>query len=236
MTTVYLVGSLGKAVNHPVWHLEVSSVAEAVRAININTKGALERYLGGPAKARMYKIALQKKTNVVDPQEMTHKSGLSAIYIIPTIKGRNSGAGKIVAGVVILALAYFTGGLSAGATGWAGAGATATTSTSLSFLGTIAVGFGVSLVLGGISQLLTPTVKPGTQGEQKNSTFFQGNATTVVQGGCVPLVYGRALVSPIPVAITVDNDDLSTTSAGTQGTVTQTNLPGGGIQYGSEAE
>lgn len=233
LTKVYLVGSLGKALGRELWELDVTSVSEALRAIDINTRGGLERYLRGPGAKRQYKIALQKKTNLIDIKEEAHnKSGRSAIYIMPTIKGRNDGWSKVAAGVVILALAYFTGGLAAGASGWAGVGATASSGATLGFAGSLAVGFGISLVLGGITQLLTPTARsPQEAAEQKNSTTFQGNAATVVQGGCVPVVYGRALVAPLPVSITVDNDDLSTTSAGEEGVIEETDLNGGGIQY-----
>lgn len=233
LTKVYLVGSLGKALGRELWELDVTSVSEALRAIDINTRGGLERYLRGPGAKRHYKIALQKKTNLIDIKEEVHnRSGRSAIYIMPTIKGRNDGWGKVAAGVVILALAWwnpygwaYTAGAVAGAGG-------AATSASLTIAGSLAVGFGVSLVLGGITQLLTPTARsPQEAAEQKNSTTFQGNAATVVQGGCVPVVYGRALVTPIPVSITVDNDDLSTTSAGEEGVIEETDLNGGGIQY-----
>lgn len=218
LTKVYLVGSLGKALGREEWDLDVNSVSEALRAIDINTKGALEKYLRGPGAKRHYKIALQKKENLIDiKDEMHNKSGRSTIYIMPTIRGRNEGWQKVAAGVAILALTYFTGGLAAGATGWAGS---------------VAVGFGISLVLGGITQMLTPTPRtPEEAAAQRNSTTFQGNASVVVQGGVVPVVYGRALVTPIPISITVDNDDLSTTSAGDEGVVEETSLQGGGVQY-----
>ncbi len=235
LTRVYLIGSLGRALGREIWDLDVMSVSEALRAIDINTRGGLEKYLRGPGAKRHYKIALQKKTNLIDIKEEGHnRSGRSTIYIMPTIRGRNEGWQKIAAGVVVLALAYFTGGLSvAGGAGWAGAGATATSGVTLGFAGSLAVGFGVSLVLGGITQMLTPTARGanGDSAEQKNSTTFQGNAIAVVQGARVPVIYGRALVTPIPVSITIDNDDLSTTSAGDEGVVEETGLEGGGIQY-----
>lgn len=233
LTKVYLVGSLGKAIGREEWDLDVNSVSEALRAIDINTKGVLEKYLRGPGAKKHYKIALQKKENLIDiKDEMHNKSGRSTIYIMPTIRGRNEGWQKVAAGVAILALTYFTGGLAAGATGWAGAGATAASGATLSFAGSVAVGFGISLVLGGITQMLTPTPRtPEEAAAQRNSTTFQGNASVVVQGGVVPVVYGRALVTPIPISITVDNDDLSTTSAGDEGVVEETSLQGGGVQY-----
>ncbi len=240
LTTVHLVGSLGKAIGREVWHLDVNSVSEALRAIDINTRGALANYLRGPAAKRAYKIALQKKSNIIEPKEGTHRSGRSTIYIMPTIRGRNSGGGKIALGIGLIALAVFTGGASAGVTGWAwsaGAAATATTAgtaAGLTTFGSLVVGFGISLVLGGITQLLTPKAQgPADPNEQSQSTSFSGNTSAVVQGGCIGVVYGRALVTPIPVSITTDNDDLSTTSAGDEQAVEVTDLEGGGQQFSS---
>lgn len=233
LTPIHFVGSLGRAIGHTRLDLDVQSPAEAVRAVNVLTNGKLEQYLRGPGAKKMYKIALQKKTNTIDPeQEIGHKSGRSAIYFIPTINGRNSGAAKIVAGVVILALAWYN------PAGWAYvAGQAGAAGGGLTALGSIAVGFGVSLVLGGITQLITPAAKGFTSSnsEQKNSTTFAGNALAVVQGGCVPVVYGRALVSPIPISVTVENNDVPTTDAGNEGIVEVDDLQGGGQQYSSGA-
>ena len=233
LTTIYLVGSLGRAVGHTKLELDVHSTAEAIKAINVITRGKLEQYLAGPARNKLYRIALQRRNNVIDPKEAVNRSGRSTIYIMPTIRGRNSGWGKVIAGIALIALTVYTGGLGAAAGGWAfGAPAAAGAAQGLTLLGSMAVGFGVSLLLGGITQLLTPTPKgPGEAAEQKGSTTFQGNATAVVQGGCVPLVYGRALVSPIPVSISVNNNDVSTTDAGTDGSVEDDELEGGGHQY-----
>lgn len=235
LTTIHLVGSLGRAqgITTNIWHLDVKSTAEALRAININTRGALERYLRGPGKDRGYRIALQKRENVIDPSEAGHRSGHSTIYILPTLRGRNSGTGKIIAGAALIGLvALASGGFLTAAAGnfvgplaFGGGG-------SLTAAGLVAVGFGTSLILGGITQLLTPTPRsPADPADQVNSRIFQGNASAVVQGGCVPLVYGRALVSPIPISITVSNNDVPITDAGTVGTVDTTDLPGGSTQY-----
>ncbi len=230
LTTVYLIGSIGRAVNLPErFELDVKSPAELIRAVNVITNGALERYLAGPARNRLYRIAIQKRTNVIDPQEATHRSGRSTIYIIPTIRGRNSGVGKVIAGIGLIALAYFTGGLSAGVAGWAG-----TAAGGLTIAGSVVIGFGISLILGGITQLLTPSAQgPNASPEnaQGGSTSFPGNASAILQGIPVPIVYGRALVAPLPVSITISNNDVSSTAAGTLGDVIGTPLDGGGTQY-----
>ncbi len=232
LTKVVLVGSLGKAVGLSEWHLEVKSPSEAIRAIDINTRGVLRRYLEGPARDKLYRVAIQKRSNVIDPKEIVNRSGRATIYIMPTIRGRNSGVGKVLAGVALIALAVYFGPAAFAVGGWGGTAAVG------AGIATIAVGFGISLILGGISQILTPRPQGTTANpEQAQSTSFPGNAGAVVQGGCVPVVYGRALVTPIPVSITTTNNDVSTSAAGTLGGVTTTPLSGGGTQYGpSEGE
>lgn len=245
LTTVHLVGSLGRAVGRTTWHLDVKSASEAIRAIDINTRGKLAAYLSGPARDRHYRVALQKRDNVIDPQELVHRSGHSTIYIMPTVRGRNSGVGKIVAGIALLALATLGGQGYLGSTayGLLGGGSAITTAAGygvvggFSLLGTAIAGFGVSLLLGGVSQLLAPKPQGDvTPEEQRASTTFPGNTTAVVQGGNIPLVYGRALVSPTPISVTISNNDVTITSAGTVGTVDQTTLEGGGVQYGNGEE
>ncbi len=226
LTKVVLVGSLGKAIGISEWELDVKSPSEAIRAIDINTRGKLAQYLSGPARDKLYRVAIQKRTNVIDPKEVVNRSGRATIYIMPTLRGRDKGFWKVIAGVALLAAVYFTGGFAAGAAGWA-----STAAGGFTAAGAVVAGFGISLVLGGISQILTPKPQGANASpEQAQSTSFPGNAGAVVQGGCVPVVYGRALVTPIPVSVTVTNSDVSTSAAGTKGTVVTVNLPGGGQQ------
>jgi len=228
LTTVVLVGSLGRAPGIPLstWHLDVKSPAEAIRAIDINTRGKLGEYLRGPAAKRYYRIAVQRRDNVIDPMvEGGHRSGRSTIYIMPTIRGRDSGTTKIIAGAALIALSFVNPGLLPYT--WSFVGTTAFTVAT-----TVVASYGVSLLLGGIAQLLAPNPKgPQQSAEQAQSTSFQGNAAAIVQGGCVPVVYGRALVPAFPISISISNNDVSITDAGTQGTVTTLYLPGGGVQY-----
>ena len=51
LTTIHLVGSLGERFGK-TWHLDVKSPAEAIRAIDVNTRGALAAYLRGPGRER----------------------------------------------------------------------------------------------------------------------------------------------------------------------------------------
>ena len=226
MTNVYLTGKLGQIFGKK-WVLDIKSPAEAVRAINANTKGKFVEYLE-KNKNKYYKVALQKKDNLINPEEIRNRSGNNDIYIMPTIKGSNSGFGKILAGIAFLVITYYTFGAGSGAA----AGLFGMTASETAVIG---YGIGASLVLGGITQLLTPVPSfdqnSGGNEDGRQSTLFQGNASTIFQGGAVGLIYGRALVAPMPISLSINNSDTDATASTTVGSVEQRDLNGGGYEY-----
>lgn len=193
---VFLEGKLGKLFGRK-WELFVNSPSEAIRAIDINTKGKLKEYLLNAGAKKYYKIALQKKDNFINPrEEVKNPSGQSDIYFIPTIKGSSSGTGKIIAGAVLFVIGAI---LTVGSYG------------SLSSLGVPLMSAGIGLMLGGAVQLMTPVPKmaqPSAEPDLRQSNTFQGNAVNVYQGSSVGIVYGRALVSPMPVSLATENKDI----------------------------
>lgn len=215
--TVHLGGRLGTLFGKEWKGLRVSSPAEAFRAIDINTKGRFRQYLAKDPK-REYHVTIQKKSaeTCLSAEELKHRTGNGDIYLLPAIQGRNNGWVKIVAGAVLVvigvAIDYFSGG-------------------SLSLLGNAFIAMGSSLILGGITQLLTPIPK---QNQQLQSYNFQGNATTVNQGGCVPIFYGRYLISPVPICVSFSASDINYSTNNIQGgTVTSSySSNGNGVQYG----
>ena len=73
---------------------------------------------------------------------------------------------------------------------------------------TIAGGVGISLVLGGVAQLLTPVPKmpTGKDSEQdpRKSYGFSGVQQTSRQGVPLPICYGRTLVGSVVISAGVD--------------------------------
>lgn len=217
MTTIYLGGKLGTLFGKR-WDLLVNNPAEAMRAIDVNTRGRFRTYLAKDGDRKFYKVAIGRKDGLIGADELGHRSGRSTIHIMPTIRGANSGIGKIIAGAVLVIIGVIADIETFGTTGngLIQAGATAF------------IGLGASLILGGITQLLTPVPK---QTQQLQSYNFQGNATTVNQGGPVPLFYGRGLCTPIPISINFDSADTQATANTQLGTVDSIPLIGGGFQY-----
>lgn len=227
LTNIYLGGKLGTTFGKH-WKLRVNSVAEAIRAIDVNVKGRLCKYLYAQGNKKFYKIAVGKKTALLDLKEISNRSGQSSIYIMPTVKGRNGGWGKIGAAIAIAVATYF------GAP-WLGSTFSLQAST-VAQISQIGYTLAASLALGGITQLLTPT--PNNQ-PSVGSNLFNGNAASVEQGAAVGIVYGRALVSPTPICISFNNYDQGTSTAPlvtqpiSQGGNEYTIVPlvGGGYQY-----
>lgn len=217
LTRVVLGGKLGQVIGKE-WHLKVSSPREAMQAIDANTRGALSRYLRGEGGKRYYKIALQKRDNLIYPkEELANRSGDSTIYILPTVQGA-SAVGKIIVGAILVIAAVVIAIVSAG-----------TLSPVSALLLGAAFGAGISLVLGGISQLLNPAPK---QTIQFQSPDFAGNATAIQQGGPVPIVYGRTLVRPLPICVNFTAADyINSTSGALVGIVGATHIGGSAYQY-----
>jgi predicted phage tail protein len=215
MTTIYLHGVLGRKFGK-LWKLEVSSVAEAIRAIDINLKGKLSEYWQGAARDKKYTVKIGDY-GIQDEKELAANSvGVSDIHITPIIKGSKSGPMKILAGIVLIVVGYFTFG-------------------TTSAWGIALISSGASLTLGGIQQMLTPIPNfnqgTGSDAASNGSSIFQGNAATQAQGGSVPLVYGKMLVAPMPISMSLVNSDVVTTDTGYIGGATGNELPGGGTQY-----
>ena len=220
LTNIYLGGVLGKRFGEK-WTLSVSSVGEAIHAIDVNTRGALVRYLTDK-KDKYYKVALQSKDQLLGEDELRNPVGTRDIYIWPTIRGRNSGWVKIVIGAILIAAAIATN------TEWFALNFPATFNVVAGTVSTIAASIGTSLVLGGISQLLAPHQN---QNGQLNSNNFQGTVAAGQQGGSVPVVYGKALVAPIPISIWFNAVDWNTTTNAYVGQLQSIGLPGGGMEY-----
>jgi predicted phage tail protein len=193
LVKIHLGGKLGKIFGQE-WDLYVSSPAEALRAINVNTKGGFFKYLRIDGNKKFYKIAVQNKKNTLTEKEILSPTGKGDIFITPIVGGKSSGTAKVIAGVILIAIAYY----------WDPSGSTAQAIASSMFSS------GVSLILGGIVQLITPVptdAEPDQDDELRSSDLFRGNATAITQGGCVGMVYGRAIVAPMPISISLNSYD-----------------------------
>lgn len=226
MVTIFLHGMLGRKFGKE-WKLEVTSIAEGLHAIDVNTNGAFRTYFA-ENKTRQYKMRLGEHF-ISEEIEVKGPCGRQHIHIVPLIKGRNSGIGKIFAAIAIVALlAWNPAGWAYAAetfgSGLSGLGAAATTVGGLTGAALIAGGVAASLFLGGISQLLAPKIGFDTNssdGSRASSFDFNGNVATVQQGNPVPVAYGRVLIHPLPISVSQFYEDYTAGGvASTSATVT----------------
>jgi len=203
---IFLGGKLGKRFGSE-WNLYVGSPAEAIRAINANTKGAFLRYIEKVGLDKYYKIAINSTRNRLDSNELTKEREMETLYISPIIKGRGAVA-RIIIGVVLVIVGAFT-------SLWGG---------------TALVVVGLGLIVGGVIQLLTPIPTPprDKSDTQVATSKLLGAPNSVSQGSALPIVYGRGIVPSRPISVSSNSYDTVTYSP---------EIPDeyGGVSYGGQS-
>ena len=173
---IRLYGPLAKFIGQRKFLAEISSAGEAVRMLLANFPG-LERHMAD----QYYKVIVDSHESDLDE---IHYPASQTIKIVPVLGGAGGGTGKILAGVALVAFALIAGPAAGGFLGLGasafGTAATATTAFSGFVLGAGAAAVigsvGVALVLGGVSQLLSPTPQLGQIGpaSQSRNTTTEG--------------------------------------------------------------
>ena len=180
---IRLYGALAKFIGERVLEADVATAAEAVRFLVANFP-EVEAHMW----ERYYKVMVGDQHIMLN--ELHYPAGQQEIKIIPMV----AGSGPLVAIPVGAAL------IGAGALG-VGAGITIAGVA----VSTILFGVGVSLVLGGVAQLLTPTPKLGKdENDPRKSYSFSGIQNTSRQGIPVPIVYGETIVGSVVISAGID--------------------------------
>ena len=190
---IKLYGKLAKFVGHRILEADVATAAEAVRFLVTNWP-ELERHMAD----QHYRVSVG--TYDLDLEELHDPAGQQEIKIVPVMAGAGATA-RIIAGIALIALAIAIPGI--------GGGVAATIfGTQFSAL-SLSIGFtGLSLVIGGVAQLITPTPKiptgPDTQNDPRKSYSFSGIQNTSRQGVPVPIVYGETIVGSVVISAGID--------------------------------
>jgi len=188
---IYLHGALSKF-GGP-FDMNVRDAADAVRALSAQIRGFRRALSDG-----YYKVIIGDIENgiVIDETMLKFRAPNHDIHFVPVPAG-GKGAGKIILGVALVALAAFGGPEVFGATGaLSGIGASAGIAGGAGItISAATVGLiGLGLVFTGISQLIAPgPVLP------KQSYLFNNFDNVATQGGPVPLVYGRTMTGSVVI-------------------------------------
>ena len=179
MMLILLYGTLGQRFGK-VHRYAVKTPREAIRAMCVTLPGFREA-----ASEGSYRVLAGGSRELELEQTAWPISQKESLRIVPVVQGRN-GLGKVLLGAALigfsLAFPQF-GAFTIG--GW---------SSSIS---AIAGNIGVSLVLGGVSQMLFAPPSPPKnvdRPENKPSFAFDGAVNTAAQGNPVPVCYGRLIV------------------------------------------
>jgi len=191
---IKLYGKLAKFIGHRVLEADVATAAEAVRFLLANWP-ELEAHMSD----QHYRVSVG--TYDLLAEELHHPAGAAPISFVPVVAGAG-GAARIIIGIALIALAIAVPGLGAAAGATAAATIFGTGFSSLA----LSVGLlGVSLVLGGVAQLLTPTPKISKdEADPRKSFSFSGIQNTSRAGVPVPVVYGETLVGSVVISAGID--------------------------------
>jgi len=202
MVTIRLLGEAGRRFGRR-FQLAVKTPAEAVRALCVQMPDLRQYLMDSGDNGIAWRVVTDRAEGLTEEQLMWPMSKRLVLAPIPTGRGGNGGVGAVIAGVALVAFAILVPGL--------GGGVAATIfGTKFSALSLAVGSIGVSMLFGGVAQLLTPTpTMPGattgatlsgrSESDQlKSFTFDKSNANTK-QGEVVPVLYGERLVGTLPV-------------------------------------
>ena len=190
---------------------EARDAAEAMRYLLVNFAG-LEAHMA----QHDYRVLVGSYN--IGEEELSHPVGQNIIRIIPVVAGAitwkqiTGSVGRIIAGIAIIAAAVFIPGLGIGLAG-----------AAVTQIGII----GAGLVLGGVSQLLTPVPRvappsvansgpasssPSTMRESEldpqKSYSFTGIQNTSTQGTPVPIIYGETIVGSVVISANISTQEV----------------------------
>lgn len=201
LKTLILEGRMAKKFGRE-HQFQVQDLREMLRAMCSQVPG-FKRYLSeGHMKGIRFAFFNGKHNIGLDEFDMTRGGAVYRISVI-TEGSKRGGVLQIVIGAVALVAAYFTAGASLTAIGLSMAAATATT--------TALTGLGLSMMLGGVVQLLTPQPKynvgASSSTDNKPNYAFGAPVNTVAVGYPVPVFFGEREIGGAVISAGIFSSD-----------------------------
>ena len=224
MKVVKVYGALRKRLGQCRFQFEADTPAQAIKALCANFPGLDKWLIDSEQDGVGYRVTIGKeRIGEADANALLLPwSERDVFSITPVIAGAGQGAGSIFAGIGLVALAIVLGPAAGGflGLGMGLSGVTAGAVAGSAAMGIIggafasAVGFlGVSLVVGGVAQMLSPAptfsgFERGKEAARLESFTFSGITNTVQQGMPVPICYGRCYIGSAVISSGLDVDQL----------------------------
>lgn len=193
MKTVKLYGWLGEKYGK-VFHLEIATAAEAVRALCAN----FPEFKADVAKDDVEFAVITGKRNGLSKEQLSDPLSGDVLKIVPMPTGSKNGVFQTIVGIVLIVVGVVLNAAPGG-----------------SALSPYLINAGIALVIGGVAMMLTGTPKAPKVGETESpenraSDLFNGPVNTSAQGNPVPVCYG----GPIRVGSYVVSAGYSTKDIG----------------------
>jgi predicted phage tail protein len=164
MKKLFLHGALADHLGFEVIELDVNTVSDAMRAIEVNTK-KLYRYLLERDKIGVsYRVIIGEKDHEAE-EDLVRDISEDEIHIVPVPCGQKA-AVRIVAGVILVVIGTYYSMPWVSQLGW-------------------------SLIIGGVTELIIGKPNVPELEDEKKSYLFNNQVNTVKQGGPIPIVYGE---------------------------------------------
>jgi predicted phage tail protein len=181
LRTIRLYGKLGARFGR-VHRMAVGNAAEAVRALGSQLRG-FDAYMTQSKDHGMGYAVFYGKRNLSEAELYNPTARKDEIRIAPIILGsKNGGIFQIILGAVLVVVGVVVTGMTFG-------GAAA--------IGGALVGMGLSMIVGGVIQLLSPHPKGRSsedRPENKPGYAFNGPLNTQAQGNPLSVLYGELIV------------------------------------------
>ena len=180
MKTIKVYGELQERLGgQGTFRFNVRTPAEAIKALLANFPGLDKWLINSSSDGLVYRVLLGKEAFGNEDIENLFLpwSDKDVFHIIPVLSGsifdwiaeKVTGAVKFVVGGALTVVGVVTG--------W----------TPLVYIG-------VSMMIDGVIEMVTPTPKPPKEAERLESFSFTGIEQTTGQGGAVPVVYGKCFI------------------------------------------
>ena len=217
MKVVKVYGPLRKYLGQCRFEFVADTPAQAMKALCVNFPGLAQWLVDREAEGMAFRVTRgrDKITNEAPEGLVLPWSEREVFSIAPVIVGASRGVGRILAGIGLVAFAILTAGAGAAVLGIAGAGGGIFAgSFTLGIVAANAIaGIGVSLIFGGIAELISPMpslgFNSGKEAARLESFSFSGIVNTSKQGMAVPICYGRAFVGSAVISSGLDVDQVA---------------------------
>ena len=203
MKVVKVYGALRKKLGQCRFEFHADTPAQALKALCVNFPGLDKWLIDSEASGMGFRVTRGREAITNDSIEglILPWSDREVFSITPVITGAGN-AGRIFAGIGLVALAILLPGIGGGVA--ATIFGTAFSSVSLA-IGSI----GASLILGGVAGLISPqptmgNLTSGRESARLESFTFSGIVNTSKQGMPVPIAYGRLFVGSAVISSGLD--------------------------------